>query len=1143
MIIANLTSMLASGPFPDSRDHGSARRALVTVIPLLFFLLVVAVGSLEAQDPARSFHLDVQERILDNGLQVLVVERENHPGRVGARVFYRSDIAGERPGTVGLTHMLEHHLFKGSHFLGTTGWEEEREVAERVERTARAMEDEKNRLAHCFRQREVFTEYERDCRTDRLDELTAAYLEARDEQEARFTLTQPDRTAYMAAGATGLTASTGRDWMKYHADLPANRLEAFMWIERSRVDNPVYREFDPEKEVVIEQIRRAFNRADAAFNRTMRSMTYEANPYGWAHWFSDLEGATREDHWEIYHKYFTPQNTVIVVVGDIDAEDVFELTERYWGDWPPMRHSPRLRTVEPVAAGERRLTVRTEAGPLLQMNVQVPAVGHEDEAALNVLAELLTGRDGLLMRRIGGELADAAAASHWVAKYPSHFTLTVQARSNQNLPLVESEVDALLGEIAEGALDPADVEGAVRTLTFRYVSGFEDAGDAAVTLGSFAAIHRWDHVNALPDLWAEVGVEDLSRVSRRYFQRDSRVVGHLIRESLQANGEAPDQAAMAPDPATTEASRSAFSPFSIPSAGVLLPGGPVGEFSQPLSEWVAGSVEETRAHRPSSPSDPSSPPRSPVRAGADEDPRFRPLGPDPQPVPGRWEMATPQTELRPGEPIPIAENPWYVPPWMAYRRAMMEAVSSTRPQTLDDIRYPEASPFTPPSPEEYAVSAPGGMTAVVVPARSLPLIRASVILDLSRWDEPAGKEGLREVAQELLLEAGAGEATAEDRRARMDALGISSSVSVEEHRLRFDYLAPSAAGEELVELLGTWITSPRLDEDAFARVRTRVEARARRADDEPSPSLDRLFDATAFGTDHPVARHPTPSSIAAVTFEEVVDLLEEALTGRRLGLALSGDLPADRPTSWIQAAFSDLPEGQTPRRADLPEPEAPTGRLVTAERESAQGFVKMGYPGFRGMPGDHAAFELMHYILVGAGQGGHLFQLLRTKLGLTAAVWGEADPRENGPSTWEIRFAGNPPTLAEAVRQTCQAVDHVRREGLTPDEFERAKVAYLEGHVPSVYRTPHLVAQRLVERELLGRYDYIRTNYLNYYAGDERQMAAVQAVSLHEVNRLAREYLRPEEMTIAVVGPLDAVQAGSEAYSGELAPCGEVLGR
>ena len=880
----------------------SRSRGTVLALLLPFFGLVPCDVS------AQAFRLNVQERILENGLQILVVERDNHPGRVAARIFYRSDIAGERPGTVGLTHMLEHHLFKGSHFLGTTDWEAEREVAERVERTARAMEDEKNRLADCFRQREVFSEYERECRTDRLDELTAAYLNARDKQEEQFTITQPDRTAYMAAGATGLTASTGRDWMKYHADLPAHRLEAFMWIERSRVDNPVFREFDPEKEVVIEQIRRGFNRADAAFNRAMRSMTYEANPYGWAHWFSDLEGATREDHWEIYHKYFTPQNTIIIVVGDIKAEEVFDLAERYWGDWPPKRHSPRLRTVNPVPAGQRRLTARAAAGPLFQMNVQVPAVGHEDEAALNVLAELLTGRNGLLMQRMGDELADAASASHWVAKYPSHFTLTVQARGNDDLSRVESEVDALLGEIAQGELDPADLEGAIRTLTFRYVSGFEDAGDAAVTLGSFAAIHRWDHVNELPRIWAEVGAEDLARVSRRYFDREMRVVGHLIREESQADAEA-------------SADRSAYSPFTLPASGLWPAGGPVGEFTQPLSEWAAGTIPAVRrsaaAHR--SPED-LNPRWSISGTEGDDDPRFRPPGPDPEPVPGRWEMAQPQYKPQPGEPLPIAENPWYAPPWMAYRRAMLQAVTSTRPQTLEDIGYPEAAPFTPPSPAEYLVEAPGGMTAMVVPDRSLPLVRASVVLDLSRWDEPAGKEGTREVALESLMEVGAGELEPEARWARMDALGISSSVSVEEHRVRFDYLAPAGASEELVKLLGAWITSPRLDEQAFPKIRARVEARTRRADDDPLPSLDRLFDAAAFGEDHPVARHPTPTTISSVTFQDAQRLHEETLSGVRLGLALSGDLPSELPASWIKSAFSYLLSGEPPRPPALPTP-------------------------------------------------------------------------------------------------------------------------------------------------------------------------------------------------------------------------------
>jgi predicted Zn-dependent peptidase len=442
--------------------------------------LFLAQGLVAQTSPFDAPRFDVKERVLDNGVRVLVLERPNHAGRVAARVFYKVDIAAERPGTAGLTHMLEHHLFKGTHFLGTTDWEAEREVAERVERLAREVEDEENRLKDCFRQREAFLELERPCTTPRLDSLRSAFDDAIIQHNS-FIISQPDRMAYMAGGATGLTASTGRDWMKYHADLPANRLELFMWIERSRMDNPVFRQFDPEKQVVIEQIRGQFNRADAKFNRTLRSMTYEAHPYSWAHWFSDLEYATREDHWEIYHKFFTSQNTTLIVVGDIQADEVFALAERYWGDWPPARPSPRLRTVEPEPAGERRLTATAPAGPALGLNVGTPAIGHPDQPVLQVMAELLGGAKGVLMRRLGDELglATNAAASIWTSKYPSHFSIYISARRNGDLPDLERELVATLERLADGDVSQSEIAAAASALTFSLASSFEDPGNAA----------------------------------------------------------------------------------------------------------------------------------------------------------------------------------------------------------------------------------------------------------------------------------------------------------------------------------------------------------------------------------------------------------------------------------------------------------------------------------------------------------------------------------------------------------------------------------------------------------------------------------------------------------------------------------------
>jgi hypothetical protein len=261
------------------------------------------------------------------------------------------DVAAERPGTVGLTHMLEHHLFKGSDVSAPFDWEAERAIAERVERLEREITDEENREPRLLPA----------ARRVRGGGGSTAARRGSTRCARSWTPRRPRRTgwptptwydwAVQGAGGTNSTASTGRDWMKFDIDLPANKLELFMWTERSRLEHPVFRHFEPEKEVVVDQIRRYDNRPDGPFARVLRSMTYDAHPYGWAHWFSDLTRATREDHWEIFHKYFIPQNTiVIVVVGEVKAEDVVpDGGSAYWGSWQQGRPSPRLRTVEPAA--------------------------------------------------------------------------------------------------------------------------------------------------------------------------------------------------------------------------------------------------------------------------------------------------------------------------------------------------------------------------------------------------------------------------------------------------------------------------------------------------------------------------------------------------------------------------------------------------------------------------------------------------------------------------------------------------------------------------------------------------------------------------------------------------------------------------
>jgi predicted Zn-dependent peptidase len=739
-----MTRSVFPGPGSLTVDQGNLSRTIAMLLALVG--TAAAQGSLpetasaQGAPPAHeegsgsAIQVDLHERILDNGVTVLVWPRPS-AGRIGARVFYRVDIAAERPGTVGLTHMLEHFLFMGSDIVGTSDWVAERPFAEAVERIEREITDERNRNAGCFLQREVFAEVEVHCSTPRLDSLEAALLEAFQGQQ-RFARGTDFDWIYQPAGGTGLTASTGRDWMKFDIDLPANRLELFMWMERSRLEHPVFRFFEPEREVVVDQIRRGDNRPDGPFQRVLRSMTYDAHPYGWAHWFSDLTRATREDQWEIFHTYFIPQNTVIVIVGEVEPEEVFQLAEAYWGSWLPGRPSPRLRTVEPEPVGEKRLEVEAAAGPSVVIHVPMPAVGHRDVPAFQVLEELLGGDRGLLERSLVEEdgVAISVSASAWLAKYPSHFALRANTRSNDQLEAAEAAILRVLGEVGEGSLDPALLRGAVDRMVLAMARGLERIGPSAVTIGAMESIYGWRYLNEQPGLWAQVTPVDMARVVHRYFPREMRTVGVLRRS---APGGASSAALSSPIPGDGSSAAlsspipgdgSSAAPSSSPSREARWKSGPGGSGRMNGDGLVPSGWEGSRVEWPDLLQRPTTGPwRS--TPGMPR-PGLRSAGRPVSPLPRRW-------------PIGRTFQPPTIPP-------ASRSFTSTgwRSRTAPGLSFME-DPL-------------------------LPLVQLTALVDARTLDDPEGKEGLAALTATLLRRGGTVDLSPEELE---DDSGLSARPS------------------------------------------------------------------------------------------------------------------------------------------------------------------------------------------------------------------------------------------------------------------------------------------------------------------------------------------------------------------------------
>ena len=215
-----------------------------------------------------------------------------------------------------------------------------------------------------------------------------------------------------------------------------------------------------------------------------------------------------------------------------------------------------------------------------------------------------------------------------------------------------------------------------------------------------------------------------------------------------------------------------------------------------------------------------------------------------------------------------------------------------------------------------------------------------------------------------------------------------------------------------------------------------------------------------------------------------------------MALAVSGRIErraveeADRRRVRDAAGRPRRLTGRRSRRRAAPKP---TGRVVvTRDLPIRQGHVLIGHAGIRGIPEDHAALEVLNYILSGGGFVSRMMKLLRTDTGITSALYGSVEPGRAVVNPYLWQFTGAPETIARGVRLSLEQIEKMRDGGVTEEEFQAARTAYLDGLVPASYETAHEIATRLATRALFGLYDYQSPQYLNYYAGDADQLGALR---------------------------------------------------
>lgn len=445
-------------------------------VSLLLFALnaMIAHGALAAAPATTEFSFD-------NGLRLIVQEDHRAPVAV-VQVWYRVGGADELDGATGVSHALEHMMFKRTRHLGTG------EFSRRIA--------------------------------------------ARGGRENAFTTT---------------------DYTTYFQQWAATEVGQSFELEAERMQNleldPA--EFANELKVIREERRlRTEDDAQAQAMETVLAYTWQTSPYrqpviGWA---ADIEQLQLAELKTWYERFYTPNNALVVVVGDVEPAAVRDLAERHFGVIPARPTPARKNRPELAQSGPKRLTIRNPELrlPRVILNYKVPGltqIGSGSPAleaweiyALEVLAATLDGGSSARFARElvrGQELALGAGATYSsTSRLPDLFTFDAVPREGVTLERLEAGLRAQLDALKETPPTDAELARIKTAVVADNVFQQDSLFSQAMVIGSLA-INGLDW--RLKDRYVAniqaVTAAQVQAVARKYFTDTCATIAYLLPEA------------------------------------------------------------------------------------------------------------------------------------------------------------------------------------------------------------------------------------------------------------------------------------------------------------------------------------------------------------------------------------------------------------------------------------------------------------------------------------------------------------------------------------------------------------------------------------------------------------------------------------
>jgi zinc protease len=398
-----------------------------------------------------------------------------------------------------------------------------------------------------------------------------------------------------------------------------------------------------------------------------------------------------------------------------------------------------------------------------------------------------------------------------------------------------------------------------------------------------------------------------------------------------------------------------------------------------------------------------------------------------------------------------------------------------------------------------------GLQVVAVLHHEQPAVSMRLLVRAGGASDPRNKLGLARLATNL-LDQGTTSKTAQEIADAVDFIGGAESTGAGTDLSFINMIVMKDSFDVAMRMVSDFARNPSYNAGDIERMRRQMLSGLQVSTQDPEYIANAVFDRLVYGF-HPygLPQQGTPETIAGLTRDDLVAFHDRYFAPNNAILAIVGDVTADEAFSEAQKVFGDWQKKTVPA-ASYGNPPDPSRRLIIVNKPDAvQTEVRVGNIGVPRKHADYMALNLAVRILGGEGSN-RLHQVLRTERGLTYGAQAAFDTLKFGGDI-EAETNTRSEQTGEVLRLIVDEFWRIQRERVSDRELADAK-AYLTGSFPLTIETPEQIALQVLNAVF---YDLPLSDLQNFR---ER----VNAVTVDDVQRVARQYLKPDRLSIALVG-------------------------